>query len=429
VEGKGRTENLPLVESEPPDQVAVLMVQHIGAPARPVVDKRDEVLKGQIIGQAQGYISANIHSPISGKVRKIENHTHGPTGKSVQAIVIKNDGEEKWAEGCNQPQDVDQMDAEQMIDLVQEAGVVGMGGATFPAHVKLSPPPETPVTDVIINGAECEPNLTCDHRLMLERSEEILDALHLMMRIVDADNGHVGIESNKPDAIQAFEQATASDPGITVWPLKVRYPQGAEQQLIEAITGREVPNEGGLPSDVRCLVHNVSTALAIRDAIRFRKPLIERPLTVTGDGVEEAGNFIERVGTSAEHILERQGVAEGTNLFIMGGPMMGVAQSHYDVPIIKGTSGLILRHVEKPPPQRACIRCGRCVEHCPLGLIPSELSIYCEKEEWDFAREADIMECKECGCCAYVCPAKRRIVHLTRYGKAEIAKQKRKPKE
>jgi electron transport complex protein RnfC len=428
-EDKERTENVPLVHSEPPDQLTVLMVQHIGAPARPVVEKREEVAKGQLIGEAQGYISANVHSPVSGKVRKIENAHHGPTGKPVQAVVIKNDGEERWAEGCNQPQNVDEMDAEKMVDLVHEAGVVGMGGATFPAHVKLSPPPDKPIHDVIINGAECEPRLTCDHRLMVEQTEEIIDALRLMMSMVGAEDGHIGIECNKPDAIQAFEEATAGESELTIWPLQVRYPQGAEQQVIQAITGREVPSEGGLPGDVGCLVHNVATALAIRDAIRFRKPLIERPLTVTGDGVKEAGNFVELVGTSAQHILERQGIVEGTNQFILGGPMMGVAQPHMDVPILKGSSGLILRHVAKPLEQRACIRCGRCVEHCPLGLIPSDLSIYCEQEQWDFARDANIMECKECGCCAYVCPAKRRIVHLVQYGKAELAKRKRKPVE
>ena len=426
-EGKDRTRDCPLVKSEPPDEVAVLMIQHIGAPARAVVEKRDAVSKGQIIGKAQGHVSANIHAPVSGEVRKIENRTHHPTGKPVQAVIIKNDREETWAQGFNEPQDFDAMDAEQMVDRVRECGVVGMGGATFPAHVKLTPPPGTPVEDVIINGAECEPALTCDERVMVEQTDEIVDALRIMMRIVGADRGHVGIEANKPESLDAFSRATAGEPDIEVHSLEVKYPQGAEQQLITAITGREIPTEGGLPSDVGCLVHNVCTAVAIRDAIRLRKPLIERPLTVTGEGIEDAGNFLERIGTSAQHILERQGMLEDANMLIVGGPMMGVAQPHLDVPITKGTSGLILRHVSKPPPQRACIRCGRCVEHCPLGLVPSALSIYCEQEEWDFAREANMMECRECGCCAYVCPAKRRIVHLVQYGKSELAKKKKKP--
>ncbi len=422
---KARTENKPLVESEPPEEVAVLMQQHIGTPAKPVVEKRDEVGKGQVIGKAQGYISANIHAPVSGQVRKVENRVHPPTGKSTPAVIIKNDGEERWADGCNDPQDVESMDTSEMVDLVREAGIVGMGGATFPAHVKLSPPAETPVTDVILNGAECEPKLTCDYRLMVENTEEMTEALKLIMTIVDADNGHIGIEANKPEAIKLFRDATAGDPNLTVHELEVQYPQGAEQQLITAITEREVPADGGLPSEVGCLVHNVATVLAIRDAIHYRRPLIKRPLTVRGNAIDSAGNFIERIGTSTRHILERQGMTENANMLVMGGPMMGIAQGKLDVPIIKGTSGLLLDSVQKPPEQRACIRCGRCVDHCPLGLVPSDLSILCENEDWDAALEADIMECKECGCCAYICPANRRIVHLVKYGKSELAKRKR----
>lgn len=424
-DNKARTEDKPLVESDPPDEVAVLMQQHIGAPAKPVVEKRDEVAKGQLIGKAQGYISANIHAPISGKVRKVENRIHAPTGKPTPAVIIKNDGEERWAEGCNEPQDVDAMDTSEMVDRVQEAGIVGMGGATFPAHVKLSPPPKTPVNDVILNGAECEPQLTCDYRLMVEQSHEMVEALKLIMTMLDADNGHIGIEINKPEAISCLRDATAGDPAITVHELEVLYPQGAEQQLITAITEREVPSGGGLPSEVGCLVHNVGTVLAIREAIHYRRPLITRPLTVRGNAIESAGNFIERIGTSTRHILERQGMAEDANMLVMGGPMMGIAQGTLDLPIIKGTSGLLLNSVQKPPEQRACIRCGRCVDRCPLRLVPSDLSISCENEDWDAALEAGIMECKECGCCAYICPANRRIVHLVKYGKSELAKKKR----
>lgn len=422
---KSRTKDEPLVESEPPDELAVLMLQHIGSPAKPVVEKRDEVQKGQVIGKAQGFISANIHAPVSGTVRKVENRIHAPTGQPTPAVIIKNDGEERWAEGCNEPQDVDAMDTEEMIDMVREAGIVGMGGATFPAHVKLNPPPDTPVNDVILNGAECEPQLTCDYRLMVEKSDEMLEALKLIMSIVEAENGHIGIEANKPEAIEIFRTATADEPDITVHELEVLYPQGAEQQLITAITGREVPAGGGLPSEVGCLVHNVGTVLAIRDAIYYRRPLISRPLTVAGNAVESAGNFVERIGTSVRHILERQGMRDDANLLVMGGPMMGVAQADLDVPIIRGTSGLLLDCVRKPPDQRACIRCGRCVERCPLGLVPSDLSIYCENEDWDAAQDMDLMECKECGCCAYICPANRRIVHLVKYGKSELAKRKR----
>ncbi|MGD2175146.1 MAG: electron transport complex subunit RsxC [Candidatus Brocadiaceae bacterium] len=421
---KGRTSGLPLQSSAPPARVAVLMVQHIGAPAAPAVGKRDEVKKGQMVGEAQGYVSANVHAPVSGTVRAVEKRIYNVTGALVPAVVIENDGEEEWAEGLNEPQDVDSMDADRMVELVQECGVVGLGGATFPAHVKLSPPPDSPVRDVFVNGTECEPYVTVDHRLMLERAADLVDALRLVMRILDAENGWIGIETNKPDAIGSLSDLLQGEPDLRVVPLEVRYPQGAEQQLITAVTGREVPSGGGLPSDVGCLVHNVATMLAIRDAVRFRRPLIERALTVTGDGVEEAGNFIERIGADIGDILRRQGIREGTNQLILGGPMMGIAQGVTDVPLVKGNNALILRQGVSVPAQRDCIRCGRCVEHCPLGLLPGDLSIALEQGDWDAARELNLMECKECGCCAYVCPARRRIVQLVKLGKAELRRRK-----
>jgi len=423
-ENKARTSGLPLVVSEPPAEVAVLMVQHIGAPAAPVVKKRDKVKKGQIVGEARGYVSAHVHAPVSGTVRAVEDRIFCVTGARVPAVVIENDGEEQWADGLNEPQDADGMDAKQMVERVHECGVVGLGGATFPAHVKLNPPPDMPVTDVFINGTECEPFVTVDHRLMLERTEEIVDGLRLIMRIVGAPNGCVGIERNKPDAIEAFSRALAGEPAVRVVPLRVKYPQGAEQQLITAVTGREVPSQGGLPGDVGCLVHNVATTLAIRDAVRFRRPLVERPVTVTGDGIENAGNFVERIGADIGDIARRQGLLEGVNQIILGGPMMGIAQGTFDLPLIKGNGCILVRRNVAVPPQRACIRCGRCVENCPLGLMPGEMSIAMEQQDWDAAVELGMMECKECGCCAYVCPAGRRIVHLVKFGKAELRRRK-----
>jgi len=421
---KERTRNLPIAAFPVPEVLVVPMLQHIGAAARPIVKKRDRVRKGQVIGEAQGYISANVHSPVSGKVRAIERAIHNVTGRKVPAVIIENDGDETWAPGCNEAQKVNGMDARRMVEMVQEAGVVGLGGAAFPAHVKLSPPAHTPISDVFINGAECEPFVTCDHRLMLERTREIMEALRLIMHILDAPDGHIGIEENKPDAIEAFRQALDSDERITVHSLKVKYPQGAEQQLIKAVTGREMPDGGGLPADVGCLVHNVGTALAIRDAVMFRRPLIERVVTVTGEGVERPGNFLVRIGTTVQEMLARQGIREGTRMVILGGPMMGIAQGALESPIIKGNNAVLLLGAGPFAPQRACIRCGRCVEHCPLGLVPSDLSIACENEDWDAALKASILECKECGCCAYVCPANRRIVHQIKFGKAEIAKRK-----
>jgi electron transport complex protein RnfC len=424
-DGKARTSGVPLAVSEPPAEVAILMSQHIGAPAKPVVNKKDKVRKGQIVGEASSFISANVHASVSGTVRAVEDRIFCVTGARVPAVVIENDGEEQWADGLNEPQDVDKMDAKRLVELVHECGIVGLGGATFPTHVKLSPAPDSPISDVFINGTECEPFVTVDHRLMLERTDDIVDGLRLIMRIVGAPNGYVGIERNKPDAIEAFNRALSGDPAVRVVPLQIKYPQGAEQQLITAVTGREVPSKGGLPGDVGCLVHNVATALAIRDAVRFRRPLIERGVTVTGDGIENAGNFIERIGVNIGDLILRQGLREGANQLILGGPMMGLAQGTFDLPLIKGNGCLLVRCDASVPAQRNCIRCGRCVENCPLGLMPGQMSIALEQKDWDAAAELGVMECKECGCCAYVCPAGRRIVHLVKFGKAELNRRKR----
>ncbi len=426
---KERTQGEPLRVSSAPDRVVLPMVQHIGAPAAPVVKRKDTVAKGQLVGEAQGYVSANIHSSVSGTVVAVEEHVYNVTGALVPAVVVENDGEERWADGTNESQDVAAMSTGRMVELVQECGVVGLGGATFPSHVKLSPPDDSPVTDVFVNGTECEPCVTVDHRLMLERPQELLDGLKLIMGIVGADKGWIGIELNKPDAIELLSRTVEEERGIEVVPLEVRYPQGAEQQLITAVTGREVPSGGGLPSDVGCLVHNVATTLAIRDAVRLRRPLVERPVTVTGDGVDEAGNFVERIGANIGDILRRQGIRRGANQLILGGPMMGVAQGSLDLALIKGNNCLILRRDAQVPPQRACIRCGRCVQHCPLGLVPSDLSVALEQGDWEAARRMNVLECKECGCCAYVCPARRRIVQQIKLGKAELRRRQKKEQQ
>jgi len=423
-DGKAATRDMPLVTSEPPELVTIPMAQHIGAPAKVIVKARDVVLKGQLIGEAQGFISANIHASVSGTVKAVGTCPSPVTGQPVPAVTITSDGEDTWAEGLNTPQDVAGMDAAAMVARVKECGVVGMGGATFPTHVKLSPPADQPIEHVLVNAAECEPFVTVDYRLMLERPDELVEALKIVMNIVAAPNGVIGIEANKPEAIAAMHQATADEPRISVVSLATRYPQGAEQQLITAFTGREVPS-GGLPSVVGALVHNVATLLAIRDAILMRRPLIERGVTVTGDAIEEPGNFIERIGVNVGDILRRQGILPEANQLIGGGPMMGIAQGSLDTPIIKGSSCLILRHVEPIPSMRACIRCGRCVAQCPLGLVPSELSIICENHDWDAAVQAALMECKECGCCAYACPARRPIVQQIKFAKSELRRRKK----
>jgi len=420
---KDRTKAQPLERPPAPAQVAVLMLQHAGAPAVPVVRRRERVRKGQLLGRAQGYVSANVHSPVSGTVEAIEPRLYNLTGRRMPAVVIANDGSEKWAPGMNQPQNVEEMQVARMVELVRDCGVVGLGGAMFPSHVKLSPPAGMSITDVFVNGTECEPYVTVDHRLMIERTADVVDGLRLIMRMVKAKNGHVAIGRNKPDAIEAMGDAVAGEPDIRIVPLKVRYPQGAEHQIITAVTGREVPKEGGLPAAVGCLVHNVATVLAIRDAVRFRRPLIERPVTVTGDGIEQAGNFIEPIGASVADIIARQGVREGANQLILGGPMMGVAQAVADVPLVKGNTAIVLLRDARLPAQRDCIRCGRCIEQCPMGLVPGAIGIACESREWEAAAALGLLECKECGCCAYVCPAGRGIVHMIKSGKSELRRK------
>jgi H+/Na+-translocating ferredoxin:NAD+ oxidoreductase subunit C len=423
-DGKASTRDLPLVTSEPPELVTILLAQHIGAPAKAVVKARDAVLKGQIIGEAQGFISANVHASVSGVVKTVGTCPSPVSGQPVPAVTIANDGEEAWADGLNTPQDVGDLDAKAMVALVHECGVVGMGGATFPTHVKLAPPSDQPIEYVLVNAAECEPFVTVDYRLMVERPDDLVEALKIVMNIVSAPRGVVGIEANKPEAISAMQQAAAGESRIDIVALATRYPQGAEQQLITAVTGREVPS-GGLPSKVGTLVHNVATLLAVRDAVLMRRPLIERGVTVTGDAVENPGNFIERIGANAGDILRRQGIRPEANQLIGGGPMMGIAQGTLDTPIIKGSSCLILRHTEPIPPMRSCIRCGRCVAQCPLGLVPSEISVACENHDWDAAARVALHECKECGCCAYACPARRPIVQQVKFAKSELRRQKK----
>lgn len=415
-----------VIETPPPPQAVVIpLQQHIGAPAKAVVNKKDVVRKGQLIGEAQGFISANIHATIGGTVKSIDTCPSPITGRPTEAITIENDGDDSWAEGCNEEQDPWSMDPKAMVQLVHGAGIVGMGGATFPTHVKLSPPPGCMVEHAIINAVECESYITSDYRLMMERAADIVESLKLIMKIVGAPHGHIGVESNKPDAFEALARAAEGESGVEVHLLQVKYPQGAEHQLIKALTGREIPSKGGLPSAIGCLVHNVATGLAIRDAVRFKRPLIDRVVTLTGEGLENPANQVLRFGTSVEEALTRQGIMEGANKLIMGGPMMGIAQAAAEIPTIKGTNSILLLKDAAQLRMRPCIRCGRCVEACPYGLAPSEISILCESEDWDRAMAWDILECKECGCCTFVCPAKRKIVHLVKFGKAELNRIKR----
>ncbi len=410
-------------ELPPPETLLVPVAQHIGVPAVPVVKARDTVAKGQVIGEAKGFISAPIHSPVSGTVTKIEQRPD-IVGRPVDHVVITNDGAETWAAGMNAPRDTASLSADDIRSAVAEAGIVGMGGATFPTHVKLSPPPDKPIDTAILNGVECEPYLTCDYRLMLEKGKQILAGFKIIIRALGAEQGIVAVEANKPDAYEALKGLAERD-GLSAAVLPVRYPQGAEKQLIKALLNREVP-AGGLPLDVGVVVQNVGTAFAIHEAVALGRPLIERVVTITGEGVDRPANFRCRIGTPARVLLEAAGLRPEANKVIFGGPMMGLAQADLDMPVAKGTSGILVLERAEAYVSRPCIRCGACVRGCPMRLVPSLISLASEAGATELYEEVNVMDCIECGVCTYVCPARRPIVHQVKQAKAYIAAQRMK---
>ena len=419
------TRDAPIVACDLPDRVTVLMAQHIGAPCTPEVKKGDRVLTGQRIGEPRGFVSAPVHATVTGTVAAVETCPSPVTGERTPAVVIERDGDDEWAEGANVPQDTEGLDADAIRKCIFEAGLVGLGGATFPTHVKLSPPPDKPIDTVILNGAECEPFLTCDHRLMVEEPDKVMDGFRLIMRALNCTNGIVAVESNKPECAEAMRKSAEGDGSIRVEMPAVKYPQGAEHQLIKALLDREVPWRGDLPMAVGCVVQNVATAYAVYEAVSLRKPLIERVTTVTGDGVDRPGNFRVRIGAPLRQLLELAELRPEAKKLILGGPMMGIAQRSPDVPVAKGTSGVLVLtdgSVRAPGP---CIRCGRCVRACPYGLTPATISRAIENGDLDLAMEWNVLECKECGCCTYVCPARRPIVHQVKFAKSELLKKKR----
>ena len=413
--------NSPITEAKSPKIVVIPLSQHAGAPCKPVVTIGQEVKKGEMIGEPGGFVSAPVHSSVSGKVIAMSEFPNA-MGRMVNSVVIENDMKEEWTALKDAP-DYMNLSLEELKEKIKAAGIVGLGGAAFPTAVKLSPPKEKPIDVVIINGAECEPYLTADYRLMIEKPKEIVEGLKILMKVLGVTKGYIGIENNKPDAVAKMGEAVKGEAGIEVMALEVKYPQGAEKMLIKAVAGREVPARG-LPMDVGAVVQNVGTALAIYEAARYGKPLIERVVTVTGEGIKEPKNLMARVGTKISELIDEcGGFKDDVAKVVAGGPMMGFALSSLDVPVTKGTSGVLVLpeegvvHAEDYGP---CIRCGRCIDICAMGLMPSMLSVLSEKGMYEEAKEYNLFDCFECGSCAFVCPSKRPIVQLVRLAKSMV---------
>lgn len=411
-------EKLPI-----PKTVTIPVAQHIGAPSKVIVKRGDVVKTGQIIAQSSGFVSTNIHSSVSGKVLKIDT-VFDSSGYKKESVVI-NTEQDEWDEGIDTSPDLikhTDLDAKAITNKILDAGIVGLGGATFPTHVKLSPPPGMKAEVLLINGVECEPYLTADHRLMLERGDELMVGIMLLMKALGVKRAVIGIERNKPDAIEHLTALCKNYEGIEICPLKVKYPQGGEKQLIKAITGREVPS-GALPIAVGAVVNNVGTALAVYEAVMKNKPLIERIVTVTGKSLSKPSNFLVRIGTPVKDLIEAAGgLPDDTAKIISGGPMMGKAVATIDIPVTKGTSGILILNENEGhrKPVLNCIRCGRCVEVCPMGLEPYFLMTLSEKKVWDKAEKEQIMDCIECGSCSFTCPANRPLLDYIRYGKLTV---------
>jgi len=411
-----------------PGQVSIPLNQHIGAPPKILVEKGDMVKVGQLIAQGEGFISANIHSSVSGKVLKVDAVVD-ISGYKRKAITIKVEGDE-WLEEIDTSTELVKeisLERHEIVRKINESGIVGMGGATFPSHVKLTLPRGKKAEYLIVNGAECEPYLTSDHVLMLEKAEQILTGTTIMMKALDVDKAIIGIENNKLDAIVHMSTLAEHYPGIQVQGLKVKYPQGGEKQLIQSLINREVPS-GGLPIDVGAVVFNVGTLLATYQAMQKNKPLLERVVTVTGKHLEKPGNFMVRIGTPVSALVEASGgLPENTGKIISGGPMMGKALNSLEVPIIKGTSGItVLPDTESRRKEiQNCIRCSKCITVCPMGLEPYLLMPMGERELFGRMEEERAMDCIECGSCSYICPSNRPLLDYIRLGKVEINKIRR----
>ncbi|MDD4428727.1 MAG: electron transport complex subunit RsxC [Paludibacter sp.] len=410
-------------QAEIPKMVAIPLAHYIGNPSEAIVKKGDLVKVGQMIGQANGFVSANVHASVSGKVNKIDVQLDA-SGYKRPAVFIDVDGDD-WMETIDRTPDIKRecnLTKEEIIKKIQDAGIVGLGGATFPAHVKLSPPPGKKAEVLIINAVECEPYLTCDHQLMLEHGEEILIGVSILMKALGVEKAIVGIENNKPDAISHLKQLATTFKGIAIEPLKVQYPQGGEKQLIDAVIRRQVPS-GRIPVEVGAVVFNVGTTYAVYEAVQKNKPMFERVMTITGKDAPNPSNYRVRLGTYLAHVVEQAGgVPEGTGKVIGGGPMMGRSLMNLNIPMAKGSAGVLFMRDEETirKPVLNCIRCAKCVSVCPMGLEPFLLMAESERNMWPEMESDQVMDCIECGSCSYTCPSNRPLLDYIRFGKATV---------
>ncbi len=424
-DGKELSKDKPIERLNPTGDLVFPISQHIGAPAKPVVEKGDHVLQGQMIAEAGGFVSAPIYSSVSGTVKGIEKHLT-TVGSVVDAIVIENDGKYETVEftGAN----LDELSKEEILKKISSGGIVGMGGAGFPTHVKLSPKEPEKIDHILVNGAECEPYLTSDYRRMLEEPEKVVGGLKVVLKLFDNAKGCICIEDNKPDCIKKLSELVKDEPRIEVKPLKTKYPQGAERMLINAVTGREI-NSSMLPADAGCVVDNIDTIVAIYKSVILGTPLMHRIVTVTGDAIQNPKNFYVAIGTNYRELAEAAGgfKVEPKKL-ISGGPMMGFSMFNLDVPVTKTTSSLLcLAHDDVAEnPTTACINCGRCVSDCPEHLVPSRLATVAEHHDQASFEKMYGMECCECGCCSYVCPAKRPLAQSIKSMRKEVLANRKK---
>jgi len=412
-----------ITECPLPQKAIIPLVQHIGAPAQPVVEKGQKVKVGELLAKAGGFVSANIHSPFSGTITKIDS-TVDAWGLRMPAIFMDVEGDE-WLDNIDRTPALARechLESKAIVDKIAEAGIVGLGGACFPTHVKLLPPPGKKAEVLIVNGVECEPYLTCDHQLMLEHGEEIIVGIQILMRALNIQKAIIGIEKNKPDAIRHMQELASKVLGVEVKPLKLKYPQGGEKQLIDACIGRQVPS-GALPIEVGAVVDNVATIYAVYEAVQKNKPLISRVMTVTGKSLAKPGNYSVRFGTPLSDVVALAGgVPEDTGKIIGGGPMMGRAMNNINMPANKRVSGLLFmpeKESLRVEPEN-CIRCGKCVNACPMGLEPYLLSKQAQLQMWDEMEQHSVMDCIECGCCLYTCPSHQPLLDYIRMGKAKV---------